>query len=68
MPNCLVVGEPGNSLSLLHCTLATLPSLSSGPFISHLCFRMASSLVYLYRPGRGQEESLIQSLSTRLEV
>lgn len=26
------------------------------PVTSHLCFRMASSLVYLYRPERAQEE------------
>ena len=38
------------------------PSLISAPFLSHLCFKMASSLVYLYRPGRGQEEGSAQSL------
>ena len=38
------------------------PSLTSAPFLSHLCFKMASSLVYLYRPGRGQEEGSAQSL------
>ena len=37
------------------------PSLTPAPLLSHLCFKMASSLVYLYRPERGQEEGSAQS-------
>lgn len=65
MPNCLAVGEtstPASSPSQLHCPGPLGPALASGPFVSHLCFRMASSLVCLYRPGRGQEEGSAQTL------
>ena len=44
------------------------PSLTPTPLLSHLCFKMASSLVYLYRPERGQEEGSAQSFRTWLEA